>query len=845
MKFFSKQKDDDFIFDESENNRILNSGNPIPEPSHKLTVDEVLNSNKQSQVRYDGKSALESLKKRMQTANENPKEVLLKETKNRVPQPKTEPIAEQPVVPVREKTLLEKCKPFITDDQGRDASQNAVPLYKLESVAEILKNNSQKTVDLLAEKYDIKIDDLGKTPIKVKEPEIAVIEEPILTENLDVIEINAIFDNVQSSVPFSLSEVETEISDTPSDDFSNTGTITFTPVTTADNRSPKIVVTSNTQPIDLTGEFTAIEDIKSSTPDQVTLENNEFEDFVPENEINSEIDFKKYIRLFSIKKRNYFLTVSLSFIFTILLSFMKLPFMTGLILGKTQISMIVCTVFAGLVTLLNIDMFLSLPKMFSKKSTADACTSITSLFVLVYSVVGIMQGEIVLEMLLLLCIILSLRSLGKFRNASYMLSNLKQIAAPGTKNALRLIEDPAVTFAMAKNSIEGDTLIAAPQKCERISDYIKYSTFGNFLNGKLPIILGLSLILSIISGIAAANYYDAVVHGLYAAAAIQCFACMPSLFFIKDFPLYSAAKKLNHRGCMIAGQMGASHIEMANALLLNSADIFPAGTVTLHQMKILSENNLDETILRAASLTECLNSTLAPIFKKIAGESNITTLPDSDTIKYEERMGISGWVDDKLLFIGNRTLMEAHGITVPDIEIDRKILRNGFFPVYVASGDKACALLIVQYSVDSDIAHELRRLTKIGVTILVNSTDPNISGQMICDYLGLYDDSVMIMTNAGYHMFKNSALPNDVCSAPASFRGGNMMIARIMNCANKIRRSNTLLTVLYIISAMLGIAIFAYSSFAGSDTLISSTTVLSYSLICTLISYILYLFQKP
>lgn len=835
MKFFSKQKDEDFIIAENENNEIILPKSDKPEPSHKLTVDEVLNFNKQSENRYDGKSALESLKKRMQAPMEAEK-----------PQPADEQkVSEEPQVPVREKTLLEKCKPFITDDSGKDVSKNAVPLYKLESVAEILKNNSQKTVDRLAEKYDITVDDLGKKPVVQKEPEIAVTEDVTDTEKEQVIEINALFENVQSSVPFALSEVESEIPQTPKEELANTGTITFTPINN-NNSKPKVVVTSNTQSIDLTSEITPVEDIVSSSAvDQITLEKSEFEEYVPEAEIESEIDVKKYLRSLSISKRNSFLSVSFSIILTLALAFMKLPFMTGLILGETKVTMIICTAITLIVTLLNMDMFLSIPKMFSKKSIADACPSVASIIVLAYAVMGIITGEIVIDLLLLLCIILSLRALGKFRRDSYMLSNLKQISATAQKNVVRLIDDSAVTFAMAKNSIEGDTLIAAPQKCDRITDFIKYSNFGNFLNGKLPLISVLSMILSILSGITAATYYNGVFHGLYAAAAIQCFASLPSLFFIKDFPLYSAAKRLNKKGCMIAGQMGATHIEMVNALVLNSADIFPSGTVTLHQMKILSENNLDETILRAASLTECLNSPLAPIFKRIAGESNITSLPDSDTIKYEERMGISGWVDDKLLFIGNRTLMEAHGISVPDIEVDRKILRNGYFPVYVAGADKVCALLVIQYSVDANISHELRRLTKIGVTVLVNNTDPNISDQMICDYLGLYEDSVMIMTNAGYHMFKNATAPKEACSAPASFRHGNMSIARIMNCANKIRRSNLLLTVSYIISAILGIAIFAYSSFAGSDTLISGTTVLLYSLICTLVSYILYLLQKP
>jgi hypothetical protein len=101
------------------------------------------------------------------------------------------------------------------------------------------------------------------------------------------------------------------------------------------------------------------------------------------------------------------------------------------------------------------------------------------------------------------------------------------------------------------------------------------------------------------------------------------------------------------------------------------------------------------------------------------------------------------------------------------------------------------------------------------------------------------------MSNAGYQMFKNTNAPQESCSAPACFRGKNIMIAKIMNCANKIKRSNTLLCVLYILSLILGVVIFAYSSFAGSGILINSGAVLLYSIICTVITYILYLFLKP
>ena len=872
MKLFSRKKDIDFIIDIEDTKPLIPVSPKIAEPAHKLTVDEVLGheSNTQnnnttapkpqivedrpttSEAKPDGGSALESLRKRMMgetvadsesAPTPSPNEEVKAPEKPQEPKEETQEIAEKPK-PQEKVSLLEKCKPFLTDDSGKDTTDRT-PLYKLESVAEILENHRKSSIDRLASQYNITVDDLGKNPPEEKEE----AKETESQKENEVIEINAFFENAQSNVPFALSEVEAEIESSqaplPEADANADSTLTFTPVSDGDTKETKILVSSNTQNINLTGEIAPIDDYNDNGYSQTELENNEFDDYTPKNEITNIKEVKKYIRIFSIKRRRRFFASVLSVIVTLALAFMKLPVMSGYILSKTQASMILCAAFTAFSVLINCDMFISFKTAFRQNSVADICPALASVLVLAYAAAGIMASEIILDMLLLLSIILSVRSISAFKKYAYLLSNLIETTKSESKTAVKLIDDPTITFAMAKDAIDGDALIAGTQKCAFLNDYIKYSTFGKFINGKMPIITSVSLAVALISAIAAGNYFGGLLHGLYAAASILCFASIPTVFLINNFPLHSAAKNLNKHGCMIAGMAGASHIKTANALVLNSIDIFPARTVTLHQMKVLSENDLDKTILRAASLTECLNSPLTNIFKSIAGESNITTFPNSDTIKYEERMGISGWVDNELLFIGNRTLMQAHGIAVPDVEVDYQILRSGYFPVYVANSEKATALLVVQYAVDGDVAHELRKISKSGLTILVNNTDPNINEEMICDYLGLYSDSVMIMTNAGFHMYKNSTYDKESVSAPASFRRGNISVARIVNCANKICRSNTLLTILYIVSAILGFVIFAYSSFAGSGSILESGSVLLYSLICTALSYALYLIEKP
>lgn len=824
MKFFSKNKETDDLI-ETETDEIAINKPPSPENPNVLTVEEVLGSNLHKESNAKSTGALDALKKRMLTANG---------------------VAKEPEKDEKEESLLQKCRPYIIDEKGEDTSKDIPPAYKLESVADILKKEKTNAVDDFNQKYDFEADYLGKyVEQKIAEEKNAKKAKPQIPVSGNTITIGAI-KNAQTNIAFTISDIDPIVKSEPSKPDKNDGaTITFTPIANGDT-APVIKISSQTQQVDLTGEFSAMEDISStSKSNQVELEKTDFDDFVPKNEIKSDIDSKRFIRLFSIKKRNFFLISAASVILTVVLGIFKLPFMTGAVLSQTKTTMIICTVMLALIALANADMFLSLKRLFRKRTNADVTASLCTLTVLIYSIIGIAKGRIITDLCLFCAISVTLRAIGQFQKYSYLLSNLRQLAKKSPKKAVRLLNDPTITFAMAKNSIEGDALIASSSVSDNIDDYIKYSTYGNFLNGKLPIITILSLLLSILTFFATFKYYNSFYYGFYSAAAIQCFCALPVLFFVDNLPLFSAAKKLNRKGAMIAGKAGAEHIELTNAVVLNSEDLFPKGTVTLHNMKVLSENDMSDTILRAASLTRELSSPLFYVFEEIAGKENMQNLPVSDTVKYEERMGISGWVNNQLLFIGNRTIMEAHGISVPDIETDRKILRNGYFPVYVASNDKAVALLMVNYSVDPLVAKELYRLTKIGVNILVNNTDPNLSSEMICDYMGLYEDSVMVMSAAGSNMHKSTLTPTKSCSAPACFRGKQFSLAYILNCANRIRRSNTVLTIMYILSAILGIITFSYASFTSTGNLMSGGTILLYALISTISTIAIYLTQKP
>lgn len=818
-----------------------------------LTADEILKTNSETS---SPRSALDSLLKKVTS-------VTLEETvatESTDPEPQETPelqetlepqetpeqkISEPPKPKKTTKSLLDKCLPYILDENGNDASQDAKPLYELASVAEILREDSNRTLEKLSKEYGISFDEVPKTTTEtVVIPKTAPATPKTETK---VAPPQTITEPQEPKIPV-ISDID--INNSPlynieSDTKTGNQTITFTPIADIEKNASKIVISSHTRPLDFTGELLKVSDVAPTETEEVQLEKSEFEEFVPKQEYVDYESGRALLKSMAREKKTAFFTMWGSILLNLLTCFFALPFMSNVILTHTKAIMIVTSVLTLTAMVLNFKSFAELGKIFTSSSNSGVNTSLACLSVALYSVFGIMKGEIVLYMQILLLFILSFNAIKRFLNVSAKLRSFKQIFNSQPKNAVTLINDPAITMAMTKGAVEGEALIAATQKTELAEDFVKHYSFGTFLNGKANIITVLSLLLAVLTGVVASIFYRGAVYGFYSASAVLCLSALPSIFLIDVLPLYHSTKKLAKKGAMISGKTAAEFIEEANAVVINSKDIFPAGTVTLHQMQVLSDNNLEDIILRAASLTEAMQSPLAPIFKKIAGNSNIDVFPDSDTVKYEESLGISGWVDNRLLFIGNRTLMEAHSISVPDVELDRKILRQGFFPVYVASGNKACALLIIRYNVSTEVSKELRKLTNSGVTVLVKTSDPNITEEMVCDYLGLYEDTVKVMSSAGCHIYVNTTAPAKSVSTAAAFKNNPTALPAILNCASRIKRSNVILTVAYIIFAVLGIILFTYSSFGGSGTLLADTTVLIYSIVSTVITYLLYITQKP
>lgn len=500
-----------------------------------------------------------------------------------------------------------------------------------------------------------------------------------------------------------------------------------------------------------------------------------------------------------------------------------------------------------LLCVVNFNMFAGFGGIFNKEKQSELPLAFAMYAAIIHSVcVILLAANDVPYFCLLLGLLQIFALIGKRNKYKRIFRNFRTISNNGEKYAIDLISDQNAARTMAGDSIEGDILLAAGRKTVNVNDFIKHS-YSPQPHGKIiPICSYIALAAAaILFGVTLYLSGDASL-ALTAFSLVVLLGCPLSVTLVDTLPLWLAAKKLGYYHAMLAGHSSAQALSQVNAVAVDCQDIFPKGCVQLGGIKPLSPNKLDETILYAAVLCEAIGNPLSPVFRKIADTSQEEPAsPHSDSIKYEYRMGLSGWVNDCQLLIGNRTLMEAHSVSIPPLEADRAILQKGYFPVYVARDGVACVLLAISYKPNSEITYELRRLCNNGITLLINSNDPNITSDMICDYFGLYKECVKVMRTDGTRVYKESTNYQESTSACAAYTHSVCGLVGAITAASKVKSLTAIMSVIYIIFSVLGISLTAMLAITGNISGITTVYALLLQLLGILCAYLPPYISRP
>ena len=264
----------------------------------------------------------------------------------------------------------------------------------------------------------------------------------------------------------------------------------------------------------------------------------------------------------------------------------------------------------------------------------------------------------------------------------------------------------------------------------------------------LPMTFAAAALCAIVAGIFSKSLASAVTS--FCAAVCICVPAFGTAAI--QLPLRWVNKRLNKAGGMISGQKAVEDYSRANAIVIDSAELFDQQACRLHGIRDFKKVRIDDLTLYAAAMMVKSGGPLTAVFDQVVSKRDL--LPAVHSFNYEERMGVSGWINGQKVIMGNRNMMKLHNMTLPDISEEEKYTYDGRKVIYLAIANQLAAMMVVSYAPNKKLAPFIRRLGTDGVTVLLRNYDSNITTDMINEVFGVRFNNIRLISNTSGRIYK-------------------------------------------------------------------------------------------
>jgi len=375
--------------------------------------------------------------------------------------------------------------------------------------------------------------------------------------------------------------------------------------------------------------------------------------------------------------------------------------------------------------------------------------------------------------------------------------------------AVHSLENEAEIFELGRGLMMGDADMLYSSKLGFPTDLIKNSVIEKGSEKLMKIAVPAAAAASVAAAVIAGVFTKDILIALSAFAGTFCICSPVIISFIPSFILSFYDYGLNKAGTMIVSLDEAESVSGANAIILDSADIFSRSQCTMHGMKDFKNIRIDDVLLYASALVIKSGGPLRECFEKVIdGRQDI--LPPVKELNYEDKLGISAWIHNQKVLLGNRNMLVHHNIDVPDKSVEDKYAHSGRKVIYLAVAEKIAAMFVVSYAVDNALEPYLRVLEANGIQTLVRTNDVNVTEELISEHFGLPQENFRVLSSVAGKLFKRrrdavvDKLPAGIIHDGTAY---SMLRALASSC--NITAKSKLGTILQIIISALGFVLTA------------------------------------
>lgn len=371
---------------------------------------------------------------------------------------------------------------------------------------------------------------------------------------------------------------------------------------------------------------------------------------------------------------------------------------------------------------------------------------------------------------------------GHYLVASRASKNLRFLAHLRKKYSIQEIEDKETAFEVGRGLLLGDPDIRCSIPTSFPSKFIENTYSSDPANRYSKVMLSIFFALSLAAGIAFGIVRSDWFGGVSLFTAAVCVG-MPSCALIaSNLPLEKADSKLVRVGAMISGHRAVSECGDVNAVVLDSSDIFSQGGCTIYGIKTYNGMRVDEAILNTAAIVIKAGGPSGEVFDRvILGKREL--LPPVENLVYEDKLGLSAWIHGRRVLVGNRDLLINHNVEAPGRESELKYRHDNRQIMYLAVSGKIAAMFVVGYKANPGIKASLKLMENKGISVLVRTSDANITEELISNFFGLHKNAVKIISAVAGEMYRKERLKKRNAEAKIIHNGSVKSMLAAVNAA--------------------------------------------------------------
>lgn len=490
-----------------------------------------------------------------------------------------------------------------------------------------------------------------------------------------------------------------------------------------------------------------------------------------------------------------------------------------------------------------------LKKLFTLKADSDSLAAVTTIFSLVAATAMLANSEIVQTRtahayVSAAILALIINTAGKLLIITRTERNFKYISGGYSKYAAMHIDNEDVAAKFTKGALTDFPSLATARKTEFVRDFINNSYSPDLTDSFSKFYVPIAAVASILVGVLAVfvhpeNVVDFEQRAFYAlscAAGTMCAMSAMGMMLVTNIPLAKASKKYLQASAVMLGYSAVDKFSDTNSLLVDAIDLFPDGMVEIVNLKPAKKASLEEGILYAASLCCQTESILRPAFYKMIKGKTEMLFPVESYI-YEDGLGLSGWIENKRVLFGNRTLMESHsveGLPTPEKE---KEYSKGDGLTYLSIGGNIAMIFVVKLKASVAVSRALADLEKQNITVILRSVDSLLSITRLSEMFEVSPNTFKLLPFRYHADYDSQTSYVAEMSSPMIYSGRFASLAMLLIGAKRLQRSATVGIVIQVLSALIGlIACIVFAAIGSFGSLFTGTVMLAYNLVWILIT---------